>query len=232
MARGPRSIGEYRSGVSRQPLGVVVQAACGLPLLVGAAMCTVFNEFTGIDLAALVARIYLVTAPGTALLVVGMALLAWQRRRWPFDGDAACSEWARLTWAALAGIGIGCYAGFLSEVTLLSGEPAPAIAYFIYLPLVLLSCTGAPRAFLSARRVVVVMLCVEAGAQGGIAYATSGRTVMWGEVTTMNLVYLVLALAAVAAAAWLRGWWSDTTTRLRRPVATLASDRNPRPATN
>jgi hypothetical protein len=143
-----------------------------------------------------------VAAVGVVLTAVALAGLR-AARRWPFAPalEPRPPLWpsAWLSLAVLAGLGTGAYAGLMNLVRGPGGiHGMTAVAYFGLLPLAVLACTLCARWSEAVARILALMAGQDIGAQ--LAFALGPRHLRgpWSEVSRMDLLALLLALAFAA----------------------------------
>ncbi len=216
--------------MKRHALGITIQAVSGLPLLTGALSWAVIHEFSSARAAENAGQLYVFLAPATAVGFSALAFVLWCLRWWPFDRPVVAREVTRVAWAAIAGLGIGGYAGLLSDITVFGGEPSSAIAYFAVLPLALLACLDAVRLRHSVFRLVACMGCMEVSAQLGHSYSSFKRLTIWDEISYANAIFLASALVAAAILVWVRRLRPNGSEAFRRPPVPRGGGHGPRPA--
>ena len=152
---------------------------------------------------------------GLVLAVTGYLCAARKLRIWPFqpvllDFQVTLREqFYRLGASALAGCGIGAYAGLLHHLDWWGTfHVFTVIGYFVMIPLSF-ACVvlGTPRFTTSIPPLLVMVVALEISAQAGVYYVR-GRRLWWDDITRINLAFLAGGVTFSLLVASFRRWRS------------------------
>ena len=211
------------------PLPVALLVAIGATLFAGGAGGGVIRWLAQEKGTGTIGWAYVVSAGAVAAAAAVWVFVRWRRRRPPFTGETrALREALWVAACAVAGAGIGTYAGALNRV----GEPhwATLLGYFLFLPVAYLAAILSTTALRAVVRVVVTTLTLEFNAQVSCALATKGHLAYWDDITGIYVAFLAGALVTIALVArWrvrLVAWMSRARTAAPS-IGAVASDAEP-----